>query len=407
MGIREDADLIIAVAETLPKQAKSQKDKILPAAQRIKAATAATTPATLQSIMLEPVLVTLAPGQSQTFTARALWSDGSTALPALQWSGAGGEVNQSGVFVAGEVGGTFSVTATASGGKAGSATVKVEVPVPPPPPDPEPEPPPVIIPGVTYLFASDVESGVLKALQGSFVEFRAGAAPDIAPTLTTRNPAPGLSHSIEFTFGGESDLAQDAFSELRFRMTEGRPEVYLTWDIYFPSDADALNPSLATAAYHHRDATGPDNNKLARAWDEDYNAYKVKGGVSLMPTGSGESAIIPEYGMAKATGVTGVGQFGLQGVYPGISNAEEGTWRRMELRLKLASSPTANDGAIELWENDTKTMSHTTVPWFSTATDAKNYFKNLYLLGWANSGYTKTTRIWVSPRIFVTDKRIV
>lgn len=84
-------------------------------------------PATLTSLTLTPALAAVSPGSSQMFTASAIWSNGSTTLPALTWSATGGTVTQNGLYTAGSNAGTFSVIVS-GGGKADTAIVTVGSP---------------------------------------------------------------------------------------------------------------------------------------------------------------------------------------------------------------------------------------------------------------------------------------
>jgi hypothetical protein len=83
---------------------------------------------TLTSISIAPASVTLAPLAGQQFTATAQWSDGSTIVPSLTWSGTGGTTTQAGYYTAGQNGGTYRVIAKSASGKADTAVVTVTAP---------------------------------------------------------------------------------------------------------------------------------------------------------------------------------------------------------------------------------------------------------------------------------------
>src|SRR5205814_1275593 len=100
---------------------------IVVSTQRIgcSGAVAPTPPApTLSQLVLNPSSVTLSAGATQQFTVGALWSDGSTALPALTWSPTGGTITSGGLYTAGSTAGTFRVIAS-GGGKADTSTVTI------------------------------------------------------------------------------------------------------------------------------------------------------------------------------------------------------------------------------------------------------------------------------------------
>lgn len=81
-------------------------------------------PVTLTALNLTPASANVAPGASQMFTVAAVWSDGSSTLPAITWSATGGTINQTGLYTAGSTPGTFRVIAS-GGGKADTSAVTV------------------------------------------------------------------------------------------------------------------------------------------------------------------------------------------------------------------------------------------------------------------------------------------
>jgi hypothetical protein len=70
----------------------------------------------ITSIATQPTAVTLTSGQSQTFTATASLSDGSSGAAAVTWSSTGGVVSPSGVYTAGSASGTYRVIGQQTGG---------------------------------------------------------------------------------------------------------------------------------------------------------------------------------------------------------------------------------------------------------------------------------------------------
>ena len=84
--------------------------------------------ATLNSIVLNPSSSSVAGGQARDFTVTASWSDGSTTVPPITWTAAGGTMAAGGRYTAGTVAGTYTVIAAANG-KADTAAVTVTSPV--------------------------------------------------------------------------------------------------------------------------------------------------------------------------------------------------------------------------------------------------------------------------------------
>jgi hypothetical protein len=78
------------------------------------------------SVTVTPSAANLLPGAAQQFSVSALWSDGSTTLPPIEYSATGGTVSPSGLFTAGTVAGSFRVIARhAASGVADTAAVAI------------------------------------------------------------------------------------------------------------------------------------------------------------------------------------------------------------------------------------------------------------------------------------------
>lgn len=82
--------------------------------------------AALTQLVLNPSAVTLAAGETASFTVAGSWSDGSSATPSVVWSATGGTVSPSGEYTAGTVPGSYRVIARHQGGTlADTSTVTV------------------------------------------------------------------------------------------------------------------------------------------------------------------------------------------------------------------------------------------------------------------------------------------
>jgi hypothetical protein len=83
-------------------------------------------PVTLSQVSLTPSVAQVAPGGSKQFSVSGVWSDGSTAKPAVTYIAEGGTISSGGLFVAASTPGSYKVIATqAGGGPADTATVTV------------------------------------------------------------------------------------------------------------------------------------------------------------------------------------------------------------------------------------------------------------------------------------------
>ncbi|HWA17201.1 MAG TPA: hypothetical protein VG817_12250, partial [Gemmatimonadales bacterium] len=84
---------------------------------------------TLTSLSMTPASVTLTAGATQAFSVTALWSDGSTTVPAVSFSATGGTIIPNGQYTAGTTAGTYRVIVSANG-RADTSTVTITVPAP-------------------------------------------------------------------------------------------------------------------------------------------------------------------------------------------------------------------------------------------------------------------------------------
>src|SRR3989442_5822885 len=77
-------------------------------------------------LVVEPATTSLLPGESQTFAAYGLASDGRHVDGPVVWSASGGTITPDGVFTADTATGSFSVTASSNAwGLAATASVRV------------------------------------------------------------------------------------------------------------------------------------------------------------------------------------------------------------------------------------------------------------------------------------------
>ena len=88
-------------------------------------------PASLERLAITPTTVAITVGTTAQFAAAAEWSDGSSALPPLDWSATGGTVTSTGRFTAGLAAGSYVVRArSAAHDRVDSALVGISIPPP-------------------------------------------------------------------------------------------------------------------------------------------------------------------------------------------------------------------------------------------------------------------------------------
>ncbi len=85
--------------------------------------------ASLSALSISPKTVTVAPGATQQFSASALWSNGATLMPGVEYSAPGASISPSGQYTAPTTPGTYRVILAQVGGPArDTATVTVPAP---------------------------------------------------------------------------------------------------------------------------------------------------------------------------------------------------------------------------------------------------------------------------------------
>ena len=91
-------------------------------------------PPTLSGVTVSPGSVSIDQGDTQQFTATGVMSDGTTQSVSVAWSALGGSISSGGLYTAGSIDGSYTVTATETAtGLSGSANVTVTDPSAPPP----------------------------------------------------------------------------------------------------------------------------------------------------------------------------------------------------------------------------------------------------------------------------------
>lgn len=335
-----------------------------------------TSPTTGTTLTISPQTRTLDVGEVYKFSVTAKFSNGTTSTnPTVTWSANGGLVSSSGWYRAPREAGTYTVTAKYSDGASASASVTVRVPTGP---------------YFTDNFDSCTLNKTVNAYGFAWTHTGGSLSAEI-PGVTRAKPRSGTC-SLRFTFVGNTNLSDDSWSEQRFMFGKRLSEVWIQWYQYFPNGTEGLG-----ARWYHRDALGPDNNKLLRLWDDDYMNYNIKAGFSTLPAG-GDSQLNTEYLYHTSDGVGhAVSNIG---PWTRIANSStRGTWVKFKAHARVASSSTAKDGVIQFWMNDVMIANFTTLPLYSALTGGKNYFRNGYLMGWSNSGFNSTTNTYIDDVI--------
>lgn len=236
-------------------------------------------------------------------------------------------------------------------------------------------------------FRDDLESGNLKKNQNGFKWAASRGDSGEVPKITSKISRSG-KYSLMFTFQGSSP-GGDAWSEQQFRMGKPLQEVYIKYYLYYPDGTEGLG-----AKYEQRENT---NNKFFRMWDDDYRNINVKVGASTYADGT-RSYIYPEKGWGYGTGL-----FDMPYKRVVIDNSMLGRW--IEVYMHYKTDTGGGNGIIEISLDGRKIASVKNTNMYPKNNPSKNYFLNAYFLGYANSGFSKTTHVFMDDLV-ISDSPI-
>ncbi len=294
-------------------------------------------------------------------------------------------------LVTGVSGGVATITAT-SEGKSGTAQVTVSAPVV----------------GAALAFQDGFEGGAPAAVQGGYgwTGYRAASGEGVS---VSRDVARSGGYSMKFTYGGNADPCADSWAEQRFTLGENLTEVWLEYYIYLPSGADGKGPR-----FYHRKPVCPgesdpngtvSNNKFFALWASNYDVRAASGGMKVLleyqRTGVGSDGDSQMYGMwcndTKLCSNWGAenGRWD-----PAFTDGMRGRWVQVRIHTRAADSKAASNGMLQLWVDGAQRINMQNLD-LAPEAGGERWFRNGYLMGWANSGFNENTSMYVDDfRIF-------
>jgi uncharacterized protein YjdB len=329
-------------------------------------------PPAVASVTVSPTSASLAVGGTAQFTAAARDGAGNL-LTGRSFTWTSGNPTVATVTIIGSVSGLLAGSATITvtcEGRSAQATVVV-TPLPPP------------SDSLVVIFQDDFETGNLSRTSPD-LRWGASNGESGARPLVSSDIARSGSRSLKFTFLGNPDLADDAWSEQRFAFAQPMAEVYLDWYQYFPDGSEGLG-----ARFEYRNADGSDNNKFLLMWDDDYSNDRLAVGFESEWASGGDGSLVTKW----EAGSSPFGNKGADIWNPAITNALRGRWVQFRMHVKVASAAN-NDGVVELWVDGVKRIENLALPMYAPG-GLGNYLLNGYLMGWANTGFTQTTYSYV------------
>lgn len=317
----------------------------------------------LVSIELTPGAVTLTAGAKQQFTLAAVWSNGETTVPPVSFAAAGATITSSGLFTAPSTAGTYRVVVTQTGGTLrDTAVVTVQA-----------------APGggttngsgggangVQPFFQDDFETGTMRDANG-FSWTRSEFA------YVRTDMAHAGNYALKFRYSAAA-VGKDSFSEQRFDLGRDLTKLWVEYYLYVPANFEMRSGSSANNKFFSIFAT-----KYSKVGDVQVVAEYERSG--------------PDTSTVRMLSMSGKANVAAKKHATPLATSMRGKWLRIRLQFETSTGAGRNDGVIKLWRDDTLIYSHEQMDiWFA---GGRNYWRNGYLLGWANTGFTQETSFFV------------
>ncbi len=229
----------------------------------------------------------------------------------------------------------------------------------------------------------------------------------VASVTVTDAIAHSGNHSLDFFFPGGAN-GSDSSAEQRLSFGRNLSEVWLSYYIYLPDGTHGLWNRFV----HRYDPNGPNNDKFIDIWGSQYSVLNGGGILMGFSTNMGSTGgwIESSWGSDNivCTGTqivdiypscgTGAG-WTPRGSWP---NGYLGRWLHVQAHVKLAHNVTASDGSMYLIIDGTVFSNRTGLAMSGRA--GYDYLANAYLWGWANSGFSNDTHVFVDDfKIYDTN----
>lgn len=209
----------------------------------------------------------------------------------------------------------------------------------------------------------DFESGRFKSVWGALTSVTLAEL----PSYTKRE-----GHAMRFFFQGGNSTA-DSFSEARFDLGREYMQLTIEFDLYVPTNYN-----------HRRPGDNTNNNKFFRLWTKTYDDIE-KVGASMLTEDGGSTIgsdyrLEPSYG--QSTAVKNESRF--------ITEEDKGRW--MAVRIDVKAPTDKSLGSIRIYKNGRLHLNDDRVKNHLPGSQGYRYG---YLLGWANSGFSEDTIMFI------------
>jgi hypothetical protein len=193
-------------------------------------------------------------------------------------------------------------------------------------------------------------------------------------------------YSMRFRYGAVP-LGQDGWSEQRFNLGRNATELWVEYYLYLPSNFEVRKDL-------------PANNKFIALWADNYSTTGDLQVITEFEYRDSTMARARMLSMSENYPTSTIRQKGFQ-LSNFLTPSMAGKWHRVRVHFRASSGSQMTDGIYEGWIGDT--LAWRSVDWSFWYTGGKNYIRNGYLMGWANSGYSQQTDFFIDDVKFFTS----
>lgn len=230
------------------------------------------------------------------------------------------------------------------------------------------------------LFADSFELGNLNRTENGHGWGETNTKPDDFCDVTNDLARTG-TYGLRFFFNGDGLNQEDGpWAEQRFNLGAQYSDITIEFYVHVPSN---YNHSL------------PGNNKFLAVYGAPYAFGEVAPETRFqvnwsLEQGAGGASDLSVHHLLEGDEQTIVFPTSGQGV---IGLADRGNWVKFRFRVKVPAGEGTNDGIMQIWKNDVLISDEQTQN--SYGGNPGNYIDQLYIFGWANSGFTADTVLTV------------
>ena len=164
-------------------------------------------------------------------------------------------------------------------------------------------------------------------------------------------------------------------------------DVWIKYDLYIPTN------------YVHQNASRT-NNKFLAVYRNPYNTLGFQVNWSIDANGSGGSNLkVHRYRNSKEESIISPA-----GGKNFLTANDRGKWVSIIAHVKPPTDANTNDGVMQMWKNGVNVCNETNLDDYGGA--GNNYTDELYLLGWANSGYAQETIFYID-NLIISDQPLI